>query len=169
MDISLIAKMKKYDEFVSNYVVGDEKKVYKGKSLLFYSLSNNDSDSRYRISVFLLDKGIEVNGLNENGENLLHILLSRNSHNINQTAELCKMLIDRGVDINQLDEKGRVPLQYLINLKYADDELEPIYQVLFSENNILVNHKNAWGKTPLEIAEQMPYRKTLIERLRNYE
>ena len=47
MDISLVAKMKKYDEFISCYNEGDEKKVYKGKSLLFYSLSNNDTESRY--------------------------------------------------------------------------------------------------------------------------
>lgn len=36
MDISLVAKMKKYDEFISCYNEGDEKKVYKGKSLLYY-------------------------------------------------------------------------------------------------------------------------------------
>ena len=30
MDISLVAKMKKYDEFISCYNEGDEKKVYKG-------------------------------------------------------------------------------------------------------------------------------------------
>lgn len=35
MDISLVAKMKKYDEFISCYNEGDEKKLYKGKSLLF--------------------------------------------------------------------------------------------------------------------------------------
>ena len=33
--------MKKNDEFISCYNEGDEKKLYKGKSLLFYSLSNN--------------------------------------------------------------------------------------------------------------------------------
>ena len=47
----------------------------------------------------------EVNVINECGENLLHILLSRTMHNIKQTAELCKKLIDKGVNINQLDEK----------------------------------------------------------------
>ena len=154
MDISLVAKMKKYDEFISCYNEGDEKKVYKGKSLLFYSLSNNDT---------------EINVINECGENLLHILLSRTKHNIKQTAELCKKLIDKGVNINQLDEKERVPLQYLINLKYTDEELEPLYQIWFAQNSILVNHKNAWGKTPLEIAEQMPYRASLLERMKKYE
>ena len=169
MDISLVAKMKKYDEFISCYNEGDEKKVYKGKSLLFYSLSNNDTESRYLITDFLLNKGAEANVTNECGENLLHILLSRTNHNIKQTAELCKKLIDKGVNINQLDEKERVPLQYLINLKYTDEELEPLYQIWFAQNSILVNHKNAWGKTPLEIAEQIPYRASLLERMKKYE
>ena len=60
MDISLVAKMKKYDEFISCYNEGDEKKLYKGKSLLFYSLSNNDAESRYLITDFLLNKGAET-------------------------------------------------------------------------------------------------------------
>ena len=103
MDISLVAKMKKYDEFISCYNEGDEKKLYKGKSLLFYSLSNNDAESRYLITDFLLNKGAETNVINECGENLLHILLSRTNHNIKQTAELCQRLIKNGVDINFYD------------------------------------------------------------------
>ena len=117
MDISLVAKMKKYDEFISCYNEGDEKKLYKGKSLLFYSLSNNDAESRYLIT----------------------------------------------------DKKDRLPLQYVVNMKYTDEELEPLYQIWFSQNNVLVNHKNAWGKTPLEIAEKMPYRASLLERMKKYE
>lgn len=169
MYIYLVAKLKKYDDFISCYNEGDEKKMYKGKSLLFYSLSNNDAESRYLITIFLINKGADVNVVNECGENLLHILLSRVNHNINQTVELCKKLIDGGVDINQIDEKGRVPLQYLINLKFTDEELEPLYKIWFAQKNILVNYKNAWGKTPLEIAAQMPYRKKLVERLKLYE
>ena len=68
-----------------------------------------------------------------------------------------------------VDLKERVPLQYLINLKYTDEELEPLYQIWFAQNSILVNHKNAWRKTPLEIAEQMPYRASLLERMKKYE
>ena len=84
MDISLVAKMKKYDEFISCYNEGDEKKVYKGKSLLFYSLSNNDTESRYLITDFLLNKDAETNVINECGENLLHILLSTNHESLSQ-------------------------------------------------------------------------------------
>lgn len=169
MDISLIAKLKKYDEFILNYNEGDEKKLYRGKSLLFYSTSNNEPESRYLITKFLLNKGAEVNVINECNENLLHVLLSRINHNIKQTAELCKILIDKGVNINQLDEKGRVPLQYLINLKYSDEELEVLYELWFTQKNVLVNHKNAWGKSPLELAEKMPFRASVVERMKKYE
>lgn len=169
MDISLVAKLKKYDDFINCYKKGDENKEFKGKSLLFYSLSNNDVESRYLITSFLLDQGADINEVNECGENLLHILLSRVNHNLLQTEELCKRLIDGGVNINQLDEKGRVPLQYLISMKYSDEELESLYKIWLTQSVLVVNQKNAWGKTPLEIAEQIPYRKSFIERLKKYE
>lgn len=170
MDIDYVAKLEKYDEFMSRYVEGDEKKKYDGKCLLFYSLTNNDLESRYKISKFLLEKGTDVTGLNEEGSNLLHILLSRVNHNIEQTTELCKILIDKGVDVNKIDKDGIVPLQHVINMvKYSDEELEPLYQVLFAQGNILVNHKNAWGKTPIELAETAPGKAGLLERMRKYE
>ena len=105
MNIYLIAYMKKYTDFISHYRDGDERKSYNGKSLLFYSLANNDPESRYLISTFLLDKGVEVNGLNEENENVLHVLLSRTTHNLKQTIELCERLINGGADINQIDKK----------------------------------------------------------------
>ena len=169
MDISLVAKIKKYDEFINCYNKGDVKKLYEGKSLLFYSLSNNDVESRYLITEFLLNEGADVDVINECGENLLHILLSRTNHNIKQTAELCQKLINSGVSINHLDKKDRVPLQHLINLKYTDEELEPLYEIWIAQSKVLVNHKNAWGKTPLEIMEQMPYRTNILERMKKYE
>lgn len=141
----------------------------KGKSLLFYSISNNDTRSRYLISMFLLDKGMNTDETNECGENLLHVLLSRSKHDLEQTEKLCKMIISGGVNINQLDEKGRVPFQYLISMKYTDEEIEPLYRLWFSYDKILINHKNAWGKTPLEIAEQMPYRRKIVERMKVFE
>lgn len=58
MNIDLIAKMKDYQTFVDNYSDGDEVALYEGKSLLFYAMSNNDAEARYRIVMFLLDKGI---------------------------------------------------------------------------------------------------------------
>ena len=97
MDICLVAKLKKYDDFISCYNEGDEKKLYKGKSLLFYSLSNNDAESRYLITIFLINKGADVNVVNECGENLLHILLSRVNHNINLQMRNLNLYIKSGL------------------------------------------------------------------------
>lgn len=168
MDISMSARLKSYEEFIAIFKEGDEKLTYNGKSLLFYSLSNNDTRNRYLISMFLLEKGMRTDEINECGETLLHVLLSRTKHDLVQTEEICKIIISRGVNINQFDEKGRVSFQYLINMKYTDEELEPLYQLWFSCGKIIFNHKNAWGKTPLEIAEQLPYRSKIVERMKKY-
>lgn len=106
MDISLTAKLKSFSEFQCLYHDGDETKEYYGKSLLFYAISNNDPESRYQISTFLLGKGVGVKETNDCGETLLHILLSRVKHNLDQTVFLCRELIARGVDVNHLDNKG---------------------------------------------------------------
>ncbi|WP_243143595.1 ankyrin repeat domain-containing protein [Pseudobutyrivibrio xylanivorans] len=161
--------MKKYKDFIAEYRDGDEQKLYKNKSLLFYAASNTDIDSRFLITDFLITKGADVRVTNECNENLLHILLSRTTHNLEQTRILCQKIIEAGVDINQMDEKGRVPLQYLINMKYTDEELEPLYDLWFSQSNLDFRHKNAWDKTPLELAEMLPYREKLVERMHNYE
>ena len=65
MNIDLIAKMKDSQTFFENYNDGDNLKLYQGKSLLFYAMSNNEAESRYRIVTFLLNLGTDVLCLNE--------------------------------------------------------------------------------------------------------
>ena len=167
MNIDLVAKLKTYNDFIETYMDGDEKKLYKGKSLLFFSISNNDLESRYLITKFLLDKGIDVNVLNESNENPLHILLSRVNHNLEQTTELCKILIEKGVNVNQLDKHNRVPIQYLINMKNTDEELEGLCK-LFEFERLLVDKKNAWGLSPLDLAQKLPFRKQMLSFLKEH-
>lgn len=167
MEISLTAKLKSLDAFLDEYVEGDEKASFEGKSLLFFSMSNNDPDNRYKITSFLIERGADVCVLNEHDENLLHILLSRVKHNLPQTIELCRKLISAGVDINQLDNKRRVPLQYLIGMKYHDDDLEPLYDIWFGQT-VEMHIPNAWGKTPVQLAEMLPYRVKLLQRMKEH-
>jgi hypothetical protein len=75
LDVSLIAKLKKEKDFFAVYSKGDEKKLFNVKGLLFYSICNNDLDTRYRVSNFLIDEGSDVSGVNEEGETLLHIIM----------------------------------------------------------------------------------------------
>ena len=87
---------------------------------------------------------------------------------LDDLRELQREGMGEGLDI-PLGEKGKVPLQYLINLKYSDEELEVLYELWFTQKNVLVNHKNAWGKSPLELAEKMPFRASVVERMKKYE
>ena len=167
MEISLTAKLKDFDSFIDVYVDGDENASFDGKSLLFFSMSNNDPDSRFKITTFLIEKGADVCVLNEENENLLHILLSRVKHNLPQTIELCGRLISAGVNINQLDKRHRVPLQYLIGMKYSDEDLEPLYDIWFRQS-VEMNIPNAWGKTPVQLVETLPYRAKLLQRIKEY-
>ena len=167
MDISLTAKLKNFDSFLDLYVDGDEKTNYDGKSLLFPAIANHDPESRYKITTFLIEKGANVCVLNECNENLLHILLSRPIHNLSQTAELCRKFISAGVDINQLDNKHRLPIQYLIEMKYTDEELEPLYDIWFKQP-VELHIPNAWGKTPFQMAEMLPFRIKLLQRMKDF-
>lgn len=167
MNIDLIAKMKDYQTFVDNYNDGDRLELYQGKSLLFYAMSNNDAEARYRIVMFLLDKGADACCLNEENETLLHVLFSRVKQNIKQTTEMCEALLQKGVDINHLDKKNRSAIQYIINMKYTDEELLGLYKVIFSKSKVNVSTKNAWGFSLLELAEKVPYRSELVNCLTN--
>lgn len=165
MNIDLIAKIKDSESFFENYNDGDNLKLYKGKSLLFYAMSNNDAESRYRIVTFLIDLGTDVLCLNEENETLLHVLFSRVKQNIAQTTDMCERLLQKGVDINQLDKKNRSAIQYVINMNFSDKELSVLYKVIFSKATVNVTTKNAWGVSPLEMAEKLPYRSELMKLL----
>lgn len=105
MDINLIAKLKDKKEFINNFKQEDVNRVLKGKSILFYALSNNNLNARYEITNYLLDSGSNVSVLNEENETLLHILLSRPIHDLDETIKLSKRLILLGTNVNQLDKK----------------------------------------------------------------
>lgn len=166
MTIDLIAKMKDAQSFFDNYQEGDNLKLYAGKSLLFYAMSNNDPEARYTIVSYLLNLGTDALCYNEENETLIHILFSRVRHNISQTVELCTELLRIGVDINYLDKKKRSAIQYLINMKFSDEELRPLYDAIFSSNKIDASSKNAWGFSLLDMAEKVPFRSQLVQLLK---
>jgi len=165
MKINLIAQLKKKKEFFDNFVKGDEKIVYGGKSLLFYAIGNHDLESRYAICSFLVDEGIDVTSLNTEHASALHSLLAQNEHDLDETINLCKRFIGAGVDINILDCKNRLAIQEIINMAFNDDELMPLYDLWFSQPRIDCTTKNFMGYSPLDISKERPNRKVLYERL----
>jgi ankyrin repeat protein len=167
--IDLIAKLKNTSEFMKVYKDGDEKNVFDGKSLIFFSLSNTDLSSRYEISNFLLDKNIDVLCKNREDETVLHVLLGQRKNDIEKTYRLCERLIEKGVNINEKDGKGQVALIYIIRLNKSDEELEQLYNLWFSQPNLDLTSKDSTGFSAIEYARKFPYRSSLIERMEKYE
>lgn len=167
--VDLIAKLKNTSEFMKVYKDGDEKNVFDGKSLIFFSLSNTDLPSRYEISNFLLDKNIDVLCKNDEGETVLHVLLGQRKNDIEETYRLCKRFIENGVNINEKDGNGQVALIYIIRMNKSDEELEKLYNLYFSQPNLDFNSKDNTGFSAIEYARKFPYRSSFIERVERYE
>lgn len=168
MDIDIIADTKNKDEFYKKYKKSYNKKLFYGKSLIFYSIMNSDLDTRYEISNFLLDEGVEVKIKDSNKNTVLHILLAQIDHDIDKTTKLCKRFLDLGVDINALDDENRLAFQWIINMKYTDEELKPLYDLWLSYNNVDFTTKNAWGYSPLDLVNKDSYRNIIANKIKEY-
>lgn len=165
MVIDLVAKLKTAEEFFEQFKSED----IKIEGILLRALSNTKASERYKISKFLIDNGAKVTELNSEGFNALQILLDQREHNIDETVVLCKELIERGVDINYKDRYGRVPFAYLIRMnKFSDNDLEELYNLFLSQDNLDLLIKDNLNKTPIDVASKYPYRKSIYERMKEY-
>lgn len=169
MEIYLVANLKTTEDFNKMYKVGDEKNMYHGESLIFYSLRNNDPMSRYEISKILLENDVDVLGKNTSLQTPLHILLGHITHNVKETCELCEELLNRGVDINAQDYRGQSALHFVVSMINSDEELCPLYDLFLKNDKLDCKLKNIKGKTVLELAKKDPNRALLVERLEKYE
>jgi ankyrin repeat protein len=136
--------------------------------LIFYSLSNTDPETRYNISSFILDKGVDVTVVNSNGATVLHILLNQVKHNSTETIELCRRLIDCGADVGVLDKRGISIMQHVVNIGIHERDLEPLYDILFKEPNLDFTSKNFRGFSAMDLAIKSGLRPKLIERMKAY-
>lgn len=167
MDMYFSAKRQTLEQFKAAY---DRQRLNEtpegGSSVIFCAMANQTPQNRYDIVKFLVGEGAVLTGVNSEGETLFHVLFSRPKHIIAQTAELTQLLIDAGADINRLDAKSRVAIQHLISQpKLTDEELAPVYDIIFRSCTLDVSTKNDWGYTPIELAQKLPYRADLLKRM----
>ena len=166
MNVFLTARMKTFDEFKELY---DKKYLNESddeKALIFYAAGNTKIQERYRLVNYLIDEGANVHILDKYGDSLLHVLLGHVQHDLPSEVALCRRLIEMGVDINILNNKNVLAIQWLINMKYSDEKLKPLYDLWFEQDYVDVTTKNAWGYSPLELAEKNPLRADLVRRMR---
>ncbi len=168
MKIDLTAKLKSFEDFLATYKDGDQKYLYDGKNLLFFSLSNTNLNDRYKISEFLVKTSIDARGTNRDGQNVFHVLLGQNKNTIPEITRLCKAFITKNVNINEKDKNGQMPLQYIARMYNTDEELEELYNLWFLQENLDVTSKDNWGCTPLEFVKKFPYRSELVKRIEKY-
>lgn len=116
-----------------------------GRTALHFSVIRNDLKE---IS-FLLDKKLDVNKLDMNGENVLHYACSIRNNN-NSKINLMQLLIDKKASINQQNKDGDAPLHHLSVKK---SNLESIRFLV--KNNADLNLKNHLNLSPIDILSQI--------------
>lgn len=168
MTIDLIARMKTKDDFLEAFQSGDQYNLYNGASLIFPVLTNRDPQTRYDLAMFLIEQGVDVVSSNHNEETVLHVYLGQLNNDPATASVLCEKFLSLGTDINALDKNNILALQYIINMKLPDSQMEPLYDLWFSYDGLDFHTKNKWGVSPYELAQKMPYRKSLVLRMDNY-
>ena len=166
MNVFLTARMKTFDEFKELYDKKYLNEIDDEKALIFYAAGNTKIQERYRLVNYLIDEGDNVHILDKYGDSLLHVLLGHVQHDLSSEVALCRRLIEMGVDINILNNKNVLAIQWLMNMKYSDEKLKPLYDLWFAQDYVDVTTKNAWGYSPLELAEKDPLRADLVRRMR---
>lgn len=103
------------------------------------------------------------------GASLLHILLGAVKHDPARDAAIAQVLIDHGETFNCLDYRKRLPLQYLLPLhRYSDEDLTPIYDVVFASPDPGFTAVVDGGKPFHELVRAFEDRQALADRIDEY-
>lgn len=168
--LDLIAKLKPTADFIAAAKGADlNAHVPNGKSLLMSSLSNTDLDSRYATTQWLLDHGCRLGAPNSEGYTELHVLFGQVKHNIAADLLIAKQLIALGANVNAMSDRGGLVFREVLHMKYVDADLEPIYDLWFSQPVMLdFETPSRYGTTPLSYASAVPYRAAILGRMERY-
>lgn len=105
----------------------------------------------------MLERGANINQVDNKGRNLLHHAINMSSATADATFETEAFLIERGVEINLRDNKQRTPLHYAF-VKISDwrnaQQIDPIETVssLCGCKGLEIDVPDKWLKTPLHYA-----------------
>ncbi len=107
----------------------------------------------------LLQRGANINQIDNKGRNLLHHAINMSSATADATFETEQFLIERGVEINLRDNKDRVPLHYaFVKIQSWNDnaQIDPIETVssICGYKGLELDVPDKWLKTPLHYASQ---------------
>ncbi|MGE7111677.1 ankyrin repeat domain-containing protein [Lysinibacillus sp. NPDC047702] len=102
------------------------------------------------VQIFI-ENGLNLNKVDENGNNAIHILLTHKTDNMTFLSELIK----KGTNLNGLNKQGQTPL-YLAILNGDKNTVEVLLK-----NKVNLNSVNSNGESAVEIAEK--HNQSLVE------
>ena len=149
-----IAKWGLFERFLNFFNSGDEHKIYHGRSLIYYALSNPDPGERYMISRFLLEKHCDVSPVRNGFDGPFHYLFRQKKYDMTQTIELCRMLLENGADPNQAGERNYLPVSCLIMMDVPEQELISLLKFWLGQQELNMTLRTFEGLTPLDIAKK---------------
>lgn len=149
-----IAKWGSYERFLNFFNPGDECKIYYGRGLIYYALSNPDPDERYRVSRFLLERQCDVSRVKNGFDGPFHYLFRQKKYDMTQTIELCRMLLENGADPNQAGERNYLPVSCLIMMNVPEKELISLLKFWLGQQGLNMTLRTFEGLTPLDIAKK---------------
>lgn len=164
-DIAWTALYDTHSEFLSRYHIGDAKKLYYGRSLLYYALSNENLEARYKNAEFLLKEKISVAPVRGEFDGPFHYLFRQKKHDISQTVSLCEKLLKAGADPNLAGAKNILPVECIMQMNYSEEELQPLYDLWMSLPVLNLELRTFSGERPVDIAVKTG-RRILAEKLR---
>lgn len=167
-DIAWIARWCGEKKFFAYYQKGDEKKLFAGRGLIYYALSNPDPNVRYEISRFLLEQNVNIELVQKEWDGPFHYLFRQKKHDICQTTQLCGMLLKAGANPNQAGARNYLPIDLLLMMDYPEAELQPLYDYWMSIPDLDVRLRTFEGLLPYDIAKQYG-RRRMMKKLKELE
>ncbi|BBM56194.1 ankyrin repeat-containing protein [Leptotrichia trevisanii] len=154
--VSTAAMLGTYEDFLKLYKKGDEKiEDSLGNSILYDTLVNSNYIARYKIAKFLINKGANIKSITKEGTTLFFPLFQRGGDDINGTTELCKIFLEKGADITALYKPYKIVVfKNIFNYFVDENEMIPLYKLIFSQPGLQLLIKDKWGLTALEFVKR---------------
>jgi len=99
----------------------------------------------------------------------LHVLFGQVKHDIPSALTIARRLIAIGADVNAVSARGGLLFCEVLQMKYTDEDLEPLYDLWFEQPVVLdFETPSSRGATPLIYARAVPFRASILDRMERY-
>lgn len=153
-DVFTLAGRGTVEDFLAGYDPSGAGAVDSTGSTVLHHALRNKPDRRGPIADRLLDDGADAAVVAGSGATTAHVLLGNQRAVIDADARLLRRLLDGGSDVNRSLERFGTPVFTIARqLKYAESDLEPFYEVLLARPDLDPLAPNTQGRTLLEAVQ----------------